>query len=262
MSDYLGLKQVPIFEEKGDFHVTSPFGYRIHPITHKVSGHTGIDGVRNEHDLATIVAIDEGEVIDVCDFVKGYSDVYTKGNYVRIEHKSGRQSLYLHLKYGSIPSTVKVGAKLNKREKIGIMGDTGRSTNAHIHFQVYDIDGQSIIDPTPFLLGKNINEIDGDYMYIECSPCKYKDNSKAVYNLQLKITQLSSEFEEEVKSHSYSDGQFDGVFGKGLVETVKKLQGLAGLEETGECDERLCEVLNSNQVDLTGKLNTIKEIIS
>ena len=181
---YLGLKQVPIFKQKGDFRVTSPYGYRIHPVTHQPSGHSGIDGVRNEHDLAIIVCIEDGTVIDVCDFVTGYSDDYPKGNYVRVKHSSGRHSLYLHLAYKSIPATIKVGSTIRKGTVLGEMGSTGRSTGAHIHFQVYDTDGKTIIDPTPFLLGKNINNIvEESDMWVEVAECKYGDKGETVKNL-------------------------------------------------------------------------------
>lgn len=260
---YLGLTQVPIFKEKGDFRVTSPYGYRIHPVTHKPSGHSGIDGVRNEHDLATIVAIEDGEVIDVCNFVEGYSDTYTKGNYVRIKHASGRHSLYLHLAYKTIPSDVRVGYKINRGMTIGTMGSTGRSTDAHIHFQVYDTDGATIIDPTPFLLGKNINNItEEDDMWVEVEPCKYGDKGDIVKKLQMKVSQLSAHYLKEVQKHSMDKyGDFDGVFGKGMISTLKEIQEEAGLLPTGECDQDTVELLNNNVAVLKGIINRAVEVL-
>ena len=253
MSDYtyLGLAQVPIFRETGDFRVTSPYGYRIHPITHKGSGHAGIDGVRNEHDLATIICIEDGVIIDKCDFVEGYSDVYTKGNYVRVKHASGRHSLYLHLGYGSLPSTLGVGKEIKKGDTLGEMSSTGRSTDAHIHFQVYDTDGATIIDPTPFLLGKNINNTMGDsYMWVRVEECKYGDKGDTVKNLQMKVSQISEKYMKEVEGHSLDKyGNFDGVFGKGMVKTLKEIQKAAHLPVTGDCDEYTVALLNDNIVD-------------
>ena len=258
MSDYtyLGLAQVPIFRESGDFRVTSPYGYRYHPVTKEWSGHTGVDGVRNEHDLATIVSIEEGEVIDVCDWVNGYSDDYPKGNYVRIKHKSGRHSLYLHLEYGTIPKSVKVGSAIKKRATLGEMGASGRSTGAHIHFQVYDVDGKTIIDPVPFLLGKNINQvIKEDDMWVEVVECKYKDKGDDVVKLQMKVSQLSAKYKAEVEKHSMDKyGNFDGVYGSGMKETIQEIQEIAGLPITGNCDAETVKLLNSNQVDLQGKI--------
>ena len=264
MAEGLGLTQCPIYKEKGDFTVTSPYGERIHPISGEISFHSGIDGVRGDHDIATIVSIDEGEVIDLDTSVSGRTSKKPKGNYVRIRHALGRESLYLHLAYESIPIlTVYRGAKVKKGQTIGVMGDTGNSTGIHIHFQVYDFDGKTIIDPTPFLLGTNINSSEVDEMFVKVEPCKYKDTGEVVRNLQIKLCQQSEELEEEVKSHSLDQyGNLDGVFGKGLQKTLTKVQEMAGIPATGECDETTCAMLNDSLPELAGRMKTAVDILS
>ena len=259
----LGLKQCPIYKERGDFFVTSPYGERIHPVTGKVSFHSGIDGVRGDHDIATIVCIDEGVCIAVEKSVTGVSSAMPWGNYVRVRHEKGRESLYLHLAYTSIPSAVYVGAKISKRQVIGTMGNTGNSTGIHIHFQVYDFGGQTIIDPTPFLLGANINSNEVDEMFVKVTECKYKDTGESVRNLQIKLCQQSEELEKEVKSHSLDQyGNLDGVFGKGLQSTLKKVQEEAGLPATGVCDADTCNMLNNSLPELAGRMKTAVDILS
>ena len=257
---FLGLKQCPIFKEKGDFHVTSPYGTRVHPISGVVQFHSGVDGVRNTSSIATIVAIEDGTVIDSDTSVEGFSTERSKGNYVRLLHASGRHSMYLHLAYGTVP--VKPGQDVKKGQMLGMMGDTGNSTDCHIHFQVYDVDGKTIIDPTQFLTGRNINEREEDTMFVYVTPCKQGDKGEIVRNLQKKIAQLSKDLEAEVRDHSYKNGQFDGVYGAGMMLTVQRLQNDAGLEATGECDETFCDLLNNNVIDLANKITLAAKILN
>ncbi len=55
------------------------------------------------------------------------------GNYVAIRHDNGDVSRYLHLKSRSHLS---IGTRVQKGEKVGIMGSTGRSTGPHLHFDL------------------------------------------------------------------------------------------------------------------------------
>lgn len=97
--------------------VSSSFGMRWGRL------HAGIDisGVRDR----TIKAADNGKVTEA-GYHKGY------GNYVMIDHDNGLKTLYAHL--SSI--SVKKGDVVRKGEKIGVMGNTGRSTGVHLHFEV------------------------------------------------------------------------------------------------------------------------------
>lgn len=56
------------------------------------------------------------------------------GNYVVIDHGNGEYSLIAHLKYQSL--TVHVGDKVKRGDVIGQCGNSGNSSEAHIHFQV------------------------------------------------------------------------------------------------------------------------------
>jgi len=54
------------------------------------------------------------------------------GQYIVIKHSNGAQTLYAHLSKNSVG----VGASVNQGEVIGVMGNTGRSTGTHLHFEV------------------------------------------------------------------------------------------------------------------------------
>ncbi|WP_179198462.1 peptidoglycan DD-metalloendopeptidase family protein [Paenibacillus amylolyticus] len=58
------------------------------------------------------------------------------GNYVVIDHGNGEYSLTAHIKEGSV--SVKKGDKLKQGDLIGELGNSGNSSEAHLHFQVSD----------------------------------------------------------------------------------------------------------------------------
>lgn len=58
------------------------------------------------------------------------------GNYVILDHGNNEYSLYAHLKQGSV--SVKIGEEVEAGEGIGLCGNSGNSSEAHLHFQVMD----------------------------------------------------------------------------------------------------------------------------
>ena len=124
---YNGVMAWPV---PGFFRVSSPYGYRIHPIFGTRKLHTGIDIGRNGDqaiDGAAIVAAGDGTVI-----YAGYRGGY--GNTVMIDHGDGVVTLYAHQRSGGIK--VGNGESVSKGERIGTVGSTGYSTGAHLHFEV------------------------------------------------------------------------------------------------------------------------------
>lgn len=80
-----------------------------------------------------IYAARSGSVLSVknSDHGRGTSP---NGNYVRILHRDGTSSAYLHLQNGSI--TVEQGQQVTKGQRLANSGNTGRSTGPHLHFVV------------------------------------------------------------------------------------------------------------------------------
>lgn len=107
-------------------YLSSPFGYRVHPIHGTYSFHSGVD-------LASpagtpIKATRAGTVTKTAyDSASGY--------YVTINHGDGFSSSYLHMTHWD-PS-IYVGKKVSQGEVIGYVGSTGWSTGNHLHFSIY-----------------------------------------------------------------------------------------------------------------------------
>ena len=104
--------------------LTSPFGYRTHPVTGQYKFHNGVDLANDQG--TPIYAARSGKVT-----VATYGGTY--GNYVTINHGDGFSSLYAHMtRY-----VVHKGDTVKKGQLIGYMGSTGRSTGPHLHFSIF-----------------------------------------------------------------------------------------------------------------------------
>lgn len=145
---------LPILAGGDTYKVTSPFGWRVDPVTGKGSGeHKGIDLVLwrgTGGTTAQICAAWDGYVSAVRDEVEGFDRNRSAGNYVVIDHGDGVVTRYYHLAADSV--RVAAGDEVHAGEVIGMMGSTGYSTGAHLHFQV-EIDGVPV-DPEPFITGE------------------------------------------------------------------------------------------------------------
>ncbi len=107
----------------GYYTVTSPFGYRFHPVLKVNKLHTGVDVAVPSG--SSIVAVNGGKVIKA-----GYNGAY--GNHVIIDHGGGVATLYAH---GSSLG-VSVGQQVSRGQQIMKAGSTGYSTGPHLHFEV------------------------------------------------------------------------------------------------------------------------------
>jgi murein DD-endopeptidase MepM/ murein hydrolase activator NlpD len=105
------------------YRITSPFGYRIHPVYHTKKLHTGIDIAAKTR--TNIVAAQTGNII-YNDWLGGY------GKVVMIDHGGGYVTLYAHLS----SSVVKIGQEVTRGDLIAKSGTTGVSTGPHLHFEV------------------------------------------------------------------------------------------------------------------------------
>jgi len=103
--------------------ISSPFGYRIHPITGEPNYHTGID---LPAPRGTPIRAVKSGIVSISDYNGSY------GNYVVIEHANGYSSLYGHMSSRAVSEneTVKQG------QVIGYVGSTGSSTGNHLHLEI------------------------------------------------------------------------------------------------------------------------------
>ncbi len=112
-------------------YITSPFGYRIHPIYGAYKFHTGIDiGAYGGSD---ILAANSGFVMTV---VYNYGTT-GYGCYVMIDHGGSIVTLYAHCSQ----ILVKPGQYVYRGQTIAKVGTTGASTGYHLHFEVR-VDGE------------------------------------------------------------------------------------------------------------------------
>ena len=123
---------------KAEYRLSSPFGYRIHPITGKKTLHAGMDMAAPK---GTSVYAAETGVVTIAQSWSGY------GNCIIIDHGGGLWTLYGHLMNGGI--LVKVGQTVKRGEKIGLVGSTGQSTGNHLHFEVRK--NAEPVNPAPYL---------------------------------------------------------------------------------------------------------------
>lgn len=72
----------------------------------------------------------------------GFSDY---GNVVVVKHDDGTHTLYAHLQDGSLP--YRAGDTVDQGDRIGGVGNTGRSFGAHLHFEVWEDANRRKIDP-------------------------------------------------------------------------------------------------------------------
>ena len=111
--------------------ITSYYGYRIHPVYKTKKFHSGVDIGAGYGD--TIMAAASGTVILVSEPVEGKNKGGTGyGNYCIIDHGNGYTTLYGHAR----DIYVKEGQKVSRGKAIGVVGSTGTSTGAHLHFEV------------------------------------------------------------------------------------------------------------------------------
>lgn len=108
--------------------ITSPFGYRRHPIFGVRKFHTGVDLAGPNH--SPIKAADSGDVL-----YSGWYGGY--GKVVIVGHGNGMATLYAHMS----KAAVGVGHNVKKGDVVGYEGSTGFSTGPHLHFEVR-VDGK------------------------------------------------------------------------------------------------------------------------
>ena len=122
----------------GFSRISSPYGWRYHPIAHENRFHTGIDIAGTGIYGSPAVAAADGTVI-MAQRYGGY------GNAVIIDHGGGIVTLYGH---GS-SIKVSVGQKVKRGDTVLLVGSTGVSTGPHLHFEVRK--NGAHVNPLPYL---------------------------------------------------------------------------------------------------------------
>ena len=119
--------------------VTSRYGNRSDPFTGETRYHSGIDIDGFNNAGQPVIAAASGTVI-TASYDGGY------GNYVIIDH-GDTSTVYAHCS----GLAVSYGDYVSQGQTIGYLGDTGRATGVHLHFEVYVGDGR--VDPAQYFSG-------------------------------------------------------------------------------------------------------------
>lgn len=124
--------------------ITSRFGKRKDPVNGKKGFHTGLDFRGKKGDK--IYATADG-VVKKAFYNGGY------GNYVLIDHGNGYTTSFSHMQ----AYLVRKGEQITRGQLVGLVGNTGRSTGAHLHYEIC-LDRKPL-NPYDFMKVANLNEI-------------------------------------------------------------------------------------------------------
>ncbi len=117
-------------------YISSPYGYRIHPIYGTKKFHSGVDMAAPGG--SPILAAADGVVT-----FSGWNGGY--GNCLIIDHGNGISTLYGH----ASKLLVGKGARVSRGQKVALVGTTGASTGNHLHFEV--LNNGATTDPMAYL---------------------------------------------------------------------------------------------------------------
>ncbi|WP_281542637.1 M23/M56 family metallopeptidase [Maribacter aestuarii] len=138
--DSAGINETPIFVSplnQDDLQkVSARFGPVKNPFSKEVEMHTGIDMVAAAGKRVSASA--GGKVV-------ASKEDKRNGNYILLEHKDGFSTKYAHLK----DRAVKINDIVKSGDMIGHVGNTGKSTGTHLHFEI--LKSGKALDPMSFI---------------------------------------------------------------------------------------------------------------
>lgn len=130
------FRRLPLQAPLEHYRKSSGFGMRRDPITGRLAMHNGLDFAY--HVNTPVMATAEGKVV-----FAGWRGGY--GWFVEIDHGLGVRTRYGHLR----KILVEKGQKVDYRHKIGLLGNSGRSTGPHVHYEVL-VNGKPV-NPMKFI---------------------------------------------------------------------------------------------------------------
>lgn len=119
---------------------SSSYGWRIDPFNGNKAFHEGLDF---SADIGTPIYAAAGGIVTTAERTPDY------GNIVKIDHGSGLETRYAH----ASKLMVKVGDRVEKGQVVALVGSTGRSTGAHLHYEIR-LNGNAL-DPRKYLKASN-----------------------------------------------------------------------------------------------------------
>ena len=198
------------FPNHDTYIITSPFGPRG-------SGyHYGIDLVAKADGYGTVdyITAHTGGIVEEC----GYNT--SAGYFIRIRVSGSTVMSYCHFRDKLLWEK---GQKIEKGAVLGMMGSTGNSTGAHLHWGIKE--NGAWIDPAPFLNKDYTTPVaEKKEFSIGMHTLRQGDRGEAVRALQILLIGRGC------------DGDMhepDGIFGPDTLGAVRLYQEIAGLEPDG-----------------------------
>ena len=114
----------PIVPDPSKYTLSSPFGYRSDPFTTDSKMHTGVDLAMK---VGNPVYATGDAVVETIEF-----DFFGYGNSVLLDHGFGYKTRYAHLNSVSVIE----GMKVKRGDRIGDVGQSGRASGPHLHYEV------------------------------------------------------------------------------------------------------------------------------
>lgn len=182
---------------------------------YKKGVHNGVDLGWSTNELANRVYSNcEGVVYATLDNIPHGSEAGGGwGNYVLIRHPNGYFSRYAHLQKGLL---VKKGDNVTKDTMIGIMGNTGRSTGRHLHFEVSTgLSTATRVNPEPyltrFIYGSNLLKYRAHVEDYGWQEWKYNGETAGTTgeSKRLEALQIEAPYEVQAKAHLEGIGWVD-----------------------------------------------------
>jgi hypothetical protein len=254
--------QYPIDGKQGKaWKLTSPFGWRIHPIEKYKKHHNGVDlwganpkiYVEAFHD-GLVIAAGTSKLKNADGSLGGvgwYVDIRSKINGTSYVHR------YAHMVENSLK--VKKGQKVEAGTILGIMGNTGASAGRHLHFEInkgkvwrWTSDGSGFVNPLEFVkntidaykLQESIPEATPEDAPIAPAPIhetpKAPTPPKFAFPGNLEIGSRGKNVRDLQKKLKL---KVDGEFGPFTEKAVKAFQKKSGIFETGVVDIKTWDLL-------------------
>ncbi len=137
------LAHIPSVKPILSGRITDFFGNRVDPFVRRIRHHRGLDVAA---PYGTTVYAPAAGIIELAK--TSYRRGRGYGRVVIIDHDHGMKTLYGHLS----KVKVKQGQKIQRWEVLGLVGDTGRATGPHLHYEVW-VDGKAR-DPVEFIINE------------------------------------------------------------------------------------------------------------
>jgi len=122
----------PVDQSKYRTRVSSAYGYRDDPVTGDYEFHRGQDIAAAAGTPVRATA--DGRIVQLRKGLQE-SSRYTLGNFVKIDHGNGYVTYYGHLM--NLHPRIQRGASVKRGDIVGYVGNTGRTTGYHLHYEIH-----------------------------------------------------------------------------------------------------------------------------